>query len=141
MYASQCHCAGHCERCATELSLDVQCDADKMSVTSRAVKSHSGVLPFHEDENDPGILIVKMRKGDRISMRMLAKKGTGRSHAKYSPCTAVSFAYTDDVFTLTVESSGSLHPASIVKTALTVLRQKLAGLKTELQKDFGFNQK
>lgn len=63
-------------------------------VTSRdLVSSHQTIKPFHETDADRGVLIVKLRKGQAISIRCVAKKGTAKEHAKWSPCAGVAFEY------------------------------------------------
>ncbi|KAJ3325539.1 45 kDa subunit of RNA polymerase II [Gonapodya sp. JEL0774] len=104
-----CQCRDGCLNCTVELTLRVQCTSeDHMDVTSRHLQSSNpsvvpvlsstnrdpySRVPSAVEEEDPGILIVKLRKGQEIRMRCIAKKGTGKEHAKWSPCAAVSFEY------------------------------------------------
>ncbi|KAJ1671554.1 RNA polymerase II subunit 3 [Spiromyces aspiralis] len=44
-------------------------------------------------ENDPGIVITKLAKGQELKVHCIAKKGIAKEHAKWSPCAAVSFEY------------------------------------------------
>ncbi|KXS16276.1 hypothetical protein M427DRAFT_55706 [Gonapodya prolifera JEL478] len=104
---TDCSCAEYCPNCSVELTLRARCaNEDQMEVTSRSfVSSHNVVKPVigtgrdaytglgAADDDDPGILIVKLRKGQEIDFRCIAKKGTGKEHAKWSPCAAVSFEY------------------------------------------------
>ncbi|TFK26461.1 insert subdomain of RNA polymerase alpha subunit [Coprinopsis marcescibilis] len=116
-YTRDCTCLSQCSYCAVQLRLDVTCNDDNtMEVTS----NHLEVVPFQDDfihdnlehgdekakrsqffghpvgKQDPGVppvLIAKIRKGQELRVRCVAKKGIAKEHAKWSPCSAVSFEY------------------------------------------------
>ncbi|CCM01465.1 uncharacterized protein FIBRA_03519 [Fibroporia radiculosa] len=46
-----------------------------------------------DDPNVPPVLICKIRKGQELKVRCIAKKGIAKEHAKWSPCSAVAFEY------------------------------------------------
>jgi DNA-directed RNA polymerase II subunit RPB3 len=110
----------NCEKCSVEFILDVTCplngELEEMSVTSRHLQMDPryfdgpayvrAVGPVHRPDQrwDPsldasrepapghaGIVICKLRRGQRLYVRCIAKKGTGREHAKWSPVAAASY--------------------------------------------------
>ena len=108
-----------------------------MTVTTRHISSDSDVHPYHENQPDPGISLVKLTRGDRISLRLVAKKGTGHKHAKWSPTTAVSFSYRPppgNEVDFGVECSGALKPIAVLQSSLLILREKLAEVRDGIRK-------
>lgn len=60
-----------------------------------------------------GILIAKLRRGQQIKLRAIARKGIGKFHAKWSPVATVSMFYEPEIIinetlmkTLTLKQKG-----------------------------------
>ncbi|KZV69522.1 hypothetical protein PENSPDRAFT_652275 [Peniophora sp. CONT] len=115
-YNRDCTCSTACQNCAVELRLNVSCSGEgTLDVTSDhidVVRKQEWDGEFYEDgeevakrvenfgapvgKGEPGnqpVLICKLRKGQTITVRCIAKKGLAKEHAKWSPCSAVSFEY------------------------------------------------
>ncbi|KAG8922097.1 45 kDa subunit of RNA polymerase II, partial [Tulasnella sp. 418] len=118
-YTRDCNCQSHCNFCAVELRLHmkVQNTNETVSITSQHLEV--GTEPFGDnyeesteqiDRRDPffghpvahkstadrpiePILIAKIRKGQELKVRCIAKKGIAKEHSKWSPCSAVAFEY------------------------------------------------
>ncbi|EXX68255.1 Rpb3p [Rhizophagus irregularis DAOM 197198w] len=91
-----CNCSGACKECSVELNLHVKCTEEDTTkdVTSKDLVSHDPrFTPITEGPKDAGILIAKLRKGQEIKVKCIAKKGVAKEHAKWSPCAAVAFEY------------------------------------------------
>jgi DNA-directed RNA polymerase II subunit RPB3 len=116
-YTRDCTCLAGCPFCAILLVLHVACNDD---TTLNVTSNHLEVNPFPVDENNVSsesgeeltkrgeyfghpvgkheqdvspVLICKIRKGQELKIRCIAKKGIAKEHAKWSPCSAVSFEY------------------------------------------------
>ncbi|KAJ6625627.1 DNA-directed RNA polymerase [Mycena sp. CBHHK59/15] len=119
-YTRDCTCIASCQYCSIQLVLNVACHGNQtMDITSnhlevtsqRAVggwgdmtEGEAGDEPTKRGENFghpvgkndpdvPPVLICKIRKGQELKLRCVAKKGVAKEHAKWSPCSAVSFEY------------------------------------------------
>jgi len=116
-YSRDCTCLESCQNCSIELVLNVACNENRtMDVTSNHMEVVArGGYGWREEvddgeeiarrsenfghpvgKNDPSaqpILICKIRKGQELRVRCIAKKGIAKEHAKWSPCSAVSFEY------------------------------------------------
>lgn len=98
LYTRDCDCDQYCERCSVTLSLNAKCTLENgtMEVFSRDfVNEHPDGLgpPINEDEKEKGILICKLRKGQELRLKCIAKKGIAKEHSKWAPVSAVGFEY------------------------------------------------
>ncbi|KAF8885421.1 DNA-directed RNA polymerase [Mucidula mucida] len=113
-YNRDCNCISFCDYCSIRLELDVRCDE---AVTMDITSNHLEVVAHQEDSmlesgdelskrshdfghpvgkgvaGVPPVLLCKIRKGQSLKMTCIAKKGIAKEHAKWSPCSAVSFEY------------------------------------------------
>ncbi len=89
----KCPCKEGCEKCKVDFDISVKCDGneDTIDVTSDNIipkNKECKVKPVKYEE-DP-IVITKLKRGQSINMTLTAKKGKGKTHAKWSPvCTCV----------------------------------------------------
>ncbi|KNC78337.1 hypothetical protein SARC_09234 [Sphaeroforma arctica JP610] len=104
-YTRDCTCDDYCDRCSAILTLNVVCTEEGIvqNVTTKdLIAESSDFVPIstrgednaYDDSDD--ILIVKLRLGQGIKIKCIAKKGTGKEHAKWSPCAAIGFEYDPD---------------------------------------------
>jgi len=104
-YTRECSCVERCPNCSVEFKLSVACtDEQTRNVTSQDLYStDQDVIPVDslksspEEQKDNGILIVKLRKGQELKLRAIAKKGVGKEHAKWSPVCVVTYHFDPDV--------------------------------------------
>lgn len=115
----ECSCEEGCDRCSVELTLSARCEEKGiMPVTSKMLVRSNNMGTSYDDDmysNDPqpsavksldfgkplgfddpqmdGIMLVKMRKGQELRVRCIARKGFAKEHAKWSPVSAIGFEY------------------------------------------------
>ncbi|KAF0914573.1 hypothetical protein E2562_030378 [Oryza meyeriana var. granulata] len=138
-----CDGDGSCEYCSVEFHLAARAtDSDQtLEVTSNDLRStdpkvcpvdqarayqHAlgGSEPFDTAAaaDQRGILIVKLRRGQELRLRAIARKGIGKDHAKWSPAATVTFMYEPEIRineelmeTLTLDEKRSLVESSPTK--------------------------
>jgi len=106
-YTRDCSCPDHCPECSVEFRLNVSCREGELDVTSRDLISAApeSVVPVHGQDQDieglpaekNGVLIVKLRKGQELRLRAIAKKGVGKEHAKWQPTCGVTYRFEPDI--------------------------------------------
>eukprot|EP00347_Sterkiella_histriomuscorum_P020322 403338254 len=90
-FSDKCACSSKCVNCSVQFKLHAVCsDRDQMEVNTRHINplSESSIMPVHYvdsqgKEEDP-ILIMKLSKNQQLDMNLIARKGTGKLHAKWS---------------------------------------------------------
>lgn len=101
-YTRDCDCELYCDKCSVVLNLNARCTTDgTMDVYSSDLTVE---VPAQKDESigrpleptvpgDRGILIARLRKNQELRLKCIAKKGIAKEHAKWAPCSAISFEY------------------------------------------------
>lgn len=99
-YFRDCDCDLTCDLCTIPLTLHARCTGDEvMRVYARdlvpgANRPNEWVgVPVITDPEGLGSVICKLRKGQELRMRCLARKGVAKEHAKWAPTSAVGFEY------------------------------------------------
>ncbi|OIT24251.1 PREDICTED: DNA-directed RNA polymerases II, IV and V subunit 3-like [Nicotiana attenuata] len=127
-----CDGDGQCEYCSVEFYLRVKCLSDQtLDVTSKdLLSSDHTVVPVDysdassgfDNSTNKGIIIVKLRRGQELRLRAIARKGIAKDHAKWSPAATVTFMYEPDIYinedmmeTLTLEEKRELVDSSPTK--------------------------
>lgn len=90
-FSRKCNCNEECEQCSVHFVLKVKCTSDSMDVTTEhitPVNTSCSVVPVKYIGQDP-IVIAKLRKNQELDMHMVAKKGVGKEHSKWSPVSCV----------------------------------------------------
>jgi DNA-directed RNA polymerase II subunit RPB3 len=86
--------------------LSVSCNEEgTRDITSQDLFSADGdIVPVDSSSSteelqrtDNGILICKLRKGQELKLRAIAKKGVGKEHSKWSPVCTVTYQFDPDV--------------------------------------------
>ena len=97
-YSRKCNCNEPCESCSVQFLLRVKCDAESMEVTTDHIRpvGQSSVMPVKFADGDP-IIIAKLRKNQELDMTMIAKKGIGKEHAKWSPVSCVIMQHEPEI--------------------------------------------
>ncbi|GMH23628.1 hypothetical protein Nepgr_025471 [Nepenthes gracilis] len=101
-----CDGDGQCEYCSVEFHLRARCIGDQtLDVTSKDLISSDHTVtpvdfsdsPGDDSSDNRGIIIVKLRRGQELRLRAIARKGIGKDHAKWSPAATVTFMYEPEI--------------------------------------------
>lgn len=101
VYTRDCdNCEHYCEQCSVTLTLHARCTGDEiMKVYARDLvvdpqRANQFVgNPVITDPEGLGTVICKLRKGQELRFKCIAKKGIAKEHAKWAPTSAVGFEY------------------------------------------------
>lgn len=100
VYSRDCDCESYCENCSVILTLQARCTGDdimKVYASDLVVNENRPNewlgSPVITDPDGLGSVIVKLRKGQEVKMKCIAKKGIAKEHAKWAPTSAIAFEY------------------------------------------------
>ena len=97
-FHADCYCNSMCEKCTVKFTLRKTCADDQLEVTSKHIEC-SGQNQMLQEEialqpvnytdeignEQPAITIAKLAKNQTLDFELIAKKGIGKIHAKWSP--------------------------------------------------------
>lgn len=94
-------CESYCDNCSVVLRLDAKCTGDDIMhiyardlvIVSARKNEFVGNPVIGWGSEGKGCLIAKLRRGQEIRMKCVAKKGIAKEHAKWAPTAAVGFEY------------------------------------------------
>lgn len=99
-YFRECSCQPSCQNCSIELQLQVKGMTDNtLNVTTKDISSvdpSEDVKPVvyknssGDVDDNSYLLLLKLAKGQEIDCKMVARKGRGLEHAKWSPVATVA---------------------------------------------------
>lgn len=99
-YCRDCFCEDHCDKCSVVLTLQAIGESESTTnVYAKDLVIVSNLMgrnighPIIQDKEANGVLICKLRKGQELSMKCVAKKGISKEHAKWGPAAAIEFEY------------------------------------------------
>jgi DNA-directed RNA polymerase subunit D len=81
------------------------------------------------------IPIITLAPGQKLKFEAYARLGTGKDHAKWQPTTAaiVKDGNETNESILIIETTGSLTPEEILKSAVGIINSKLNNLGTAMK--------
>lgn len=99
-YSRDCDCETYCENCSVTLHLNAKCTGKEIMkvyardlVVDQARANQWVGNPVITDADGLGPIIAKLREGQELKMKCIAKKGIAIEHAKWAPTAAVGFEY------------------------------------------------
>ncbi|KAI9832335.1 MAG: 45 kDa subunit of RNA polymerase II [Phylliscum demangeonii] len=93
-------CEQYCEECSVTLTVHAKCETKtNVSIFSRdlmVAEPRPNQLigsPVIQDDDGLGVLLFKLRQGQEVRMKCIAKKGIAKEHAKWAPTASIGFDY------------------------------------------------
>lgn len=101
LYTRDCDsCDQYCSECSITLSLHARCTGGEiMKVYARDLvvgepRPNEWIgNPVITDSEGQGSVICKLRRGQEVRMKCIAKKGIAKEHSKWAPTASVGFEY------------------------------------------------
>ena len=98
-FAEDCSCPSMCEKCTVKFKLHRVCPDAMMDVTAKHIDIDAGHTLGEEEslapatwlkdedpeKEEPPIVIARLAKNQQLDFELVAKKGIGKIHAKWSP--------------------------------------------------------
>jgi DNA-directed RNA polymerase II subunit RPB3 len=150
--SDDCDCEDHCTQCSVRFELNVENKKENESVivTSNDLVNLdekdfkcATVMPVHNsgdcadqsgnaEAGKGGIVIIKLAPGQNVHMELIAKKGIGKEHAKWSPMCSVAYRIEPPPVELNLEQLNAIFSVdNETKEAISELSEGLLLLNPE----------
>eukprot|EP00299_Pterocystis_sp_00344_P013602 c6685_g1_i1.p1 GENE.c6685_g1_i1~~c6685_g1_i1.p1 ORF type:complete len:293 (-),score=46.67 c6685_g1_i1:221-1099(-) len=103
-FPRDCVCEDGCKNCRVIFKLHAQgAEAGVLNVTSRKLLSDNTTVrcvnnPITPDgDDDQGVILIKLRKGQEVKLTATARKGVGKEHAKWNPVSCAVFKFDPEI--------------------------------------------
>ena len=98
-FHEECYCPSMCDKCTVKFKLHKVCPDEQLEISSKHIESIQGLNQMVQEEitlqpvqyeddlgnEQPPITIAKLAKNQVLDFELIAKKGIGKIHAKWSP--------------------------------------------------------
>jgi len=135
IYPDDCDCEnGLCKKCSVIFSLDVKSEGESRWVTPSDFKTNNPDVYPIVFPNDQIIKITRLKKGQRIVLKALVRKGNGGIHAKWMPVVTPTMNYENEDVTesgdikevkMSFTSVGQIPAPEILAIGLNILKRNI----------------
>ena len=126
---SNCDCKSEmgCTHCRVMLMIDSGSSDTTRTITSAELTSEDDVVKPVSDK----IPIIELAPGQKLKLEAYARLGRGTEHAKWNAATVsvLTEGGGPDDHLLTIETTGALAPAQIVRSGVDEITKRLEGFK------------
>lgn len=85
-FSEDCDCEFYCEKCSVKLEMKIENTTNNyLAVTSKDLIPVNKDVHIYHGKTNEGILLTKLRSGQKIDLTCIARKDTAMNHQKWSP--------------------------------------------------------
>jgi len=135
MLPVDCACEFECPICTVKFDCHVSCPiggGESLIVASNHLIPDNNwniqqfvAVEYKIEEKSYPVPILLLRAGEKLRFKAIAKLGTGKQHAKWSPVSIATFYQEDDNIIFLLESNGIFRSIDIFRKSISLLINKL----------------
>lgn len=138
--SKECQCMNGCPQCESNFSIHVENqEKEKIGVFSQdlqkiTIDENISVLEY--DDNQNGILILELNPKENIKLMAKARKGYGKTHAKWSSVISCTFEKQEETqnFLFKLETNPNVFAIDVFQQSLQRMETQYIELRNKIQK-------